>query len=293
MTSNNDLRARLAFLEQELKSKIARVTKSASTKPTDLQETGRSSEHGSSSSVALKNSTPILLVEKDLSKSNRKNFKWTAPEQNKNTNILGLKSHIPPITSNAHTLLAYQAAGHDASIADKTLHRATDGKNSSNASSNWTNSSTGCKNGTSPAQTPTNVSLLLAKIRMINDEASRMCKNFSVNTKSSSLNNMKSPLSNTSNMKKSTKRKNSFKATWLLHKWTNSSVKSASKAASRRKSTSPKAPLDGKGRRDSTGKGKKKSWKKQDGDFLFVPIATHQYCMFFNKLGSCRSGSNW
>jgi hypothetical protein len=293
MTSNDDLRARLAFLEQELKNKIARVTQSASIKATNLLEAGRNKEYCCISSIVRKNSTHIPLAEKDLSKSTRKNFKWTAPDQDKNTTSLG-KGLIPPVTSNSHALLGYRAAGPDASIADKTVFNATDGKNSSNASSSWTNSSNACKNGTSPTQAPPNVSLLLAKIRMINEDASLMCKNFSINTKSSSLNNMNSPLSNTSVMKKRTKKKSAVKATKLSHKWTNSSVKSAPKPANRRKSTSPKSPLDDKGRRDSTGKGKKKkSWKKQDGDFTFIPIATHQYCMFFNKLGICRSGSNW
>lgn len=294
MTSNDDLRARLALLEQELKNKIARVTQSTLTKGANLQGARRNAEqHSGSSSIVEKNSSHILVIKKDLPNSTRKNFKWTAPTQMKNTELVSLKSHSSPISisSNSRTPVSNQATRPVASIAETTVVRTTDGKESS---LKVTNRIKGCKTGISPTQAPPNVSLLLAKIRMINEEASLLHESFSINTNSNSLNNTKSPLNKTSIMKKSTNRKSEVKASRLLHKWTSNSVKSATKAGNRRKDTSTKAPLDDKGRRDLGGKGKKKkSWKKQDGDFVFVPIATHQYCMFFNKLGSCRSGSNW
>jgi hypothetical protein len=292
MTSNDDLRARLAFLEQELKNKIARVTQTASTKASTLIGAARTAEHSGTSFVGRIKLVRNLHVEKDLSESTRKNFKWTAPDQNKNTTSVAMNSQTSPVTSNSYTLERTQSARPVAFITETTL--ANNVKNGSNGSFNWTNSSNGSKNGASPAQATPNVTLLLAKIRMINEEASLMCKNFSINTNSSSLDNMKSPLNTTPIMKKGKKRKSEVKASRLLHKWTNSSAKSATKAVNRRKSPLPKALLDDKGLRESTNNGKKKkSWKKQDGDFIFVPIATHQYCMFFNKLGSCRSGSNW
>ena len=302
MSTNDDLRARLAFLEQELKNKIARVTQTSTTKVRHM--TGAKQITEQSNGSLTKKSSPNQLLVKNSSKPIQKNFKWTAPKQDKSTNLVthALKSHNPTssppaadaLKSHAHPLVTKQSSRSDNSIADTTSIRATGLLSGTSSSSTSNNGPNGSKNSSTQAQAPPNISLLLAKIRMINEEASLMYKNLSINNTSSTPSSMKSPLRNTLVAKKSKKKKSDVKASRLLHKWTSSSVSSATKPANRRKSASTKATNIDKGRRDSTGKGKKKkSWRKEDGDFIFVPIATHQYCMFFNKLGSCRSGSNW
>lgn len=292
ISSSTELRARLAIMEQKLRDNISNMARSAAMRGTTVASNEQRKVNSSASDIATK-----VAVEQQPSEQNRnenqatigtkkhvpisiaKSFKWTAPVQNSGV----IKSPSPKKMETSSLTSQSILPG----ATTKVLH-----SNKSTSSQ-----SPSCKlvltSPTSAKFTPPKISGLLARIKSVNKEVAISYSevfngrsNGSGPTNSSS-NSWSTPvaLAKLPKSKKSTVSKKTLKN---VHKWESSSMKRKRKELPVKKSRS-----EDLGKSTVKSKKKKRCWNKKDGDFTFIPIATHQYCMFFNKFGSCRSGSSW
>ena len=299
ISSSTELRARLAIMEQKLRSDISNMARSAAMRGTTVaandQKRGNSTASDTATKVAVdkqpseqnrdKNQATIGTKKHEIvSKSIAKSFKWTAPVQ-----ISGVSKSPSPRKMETSSLTSQSILP---GAITKVLHSNKSTSIQSPICKSVLTSPISAK-FTSPNNDASKISGLLARIKSVNEEVA-----ISYSEVFSGRSNGSGPTNSSSNswttpvaaaiLPKSKKSTVSKKTVKNVHKWESSIVKRKRK----------ELPLK-KGRSEDleklTGKSKKKKtcWNKKDGDFTFIPIATHQYCMFFNKFGSCRSGSSW
>ena len=297
ISSNAELRARLAIMEQKLRSNISNMARSAAMRSTTLTSNAQKRGNSSGSEVPAKviaeqqpsqqkwekqQATTETKKYEGLSKPDGKSFKWTAPVSN--SGVIGSPSvkRVASITVTSPAILP----GAIEKVSNMTMS---------------TQSSTSKLGLTPPipkkisslTNDASKFSGLLARIRSVNAEvANSYSEVFSGRSSGSGSTNSSSNSWTTPDASKKllkTKKSPVSKvARSNIHKWESSSVKRKRKDIPVKRSRTEDVEK-------SAGKNKKKKrcWNKKEGDFTFIPIATHQYCMFFNKFGSCRSGSSW
>lgn len=299
ISSGTELRARLAIMEQKLRSNISNMARSAAMRSTTVASNYQKRGNSTASVIAAE-----VAVEKQPSEQNRdrfqatigakkheivsksipKSFKWTAPLQ-----ITGVSKSPSPKKMETLSLTSQSILP---GATTEVLHSNKSTSIRSPSGKLVLTSPTSAK-FTSPNNDASKISGLLARIKSVNEEvAISYSEVFSGRSKgsgptNSSSNSWTTPVAS-SKLPKSKKPTVSKKTMKNVHKWESSSVKRKRKELPLKKGRSEDLEK-------STGKSKKKKtrWNKKDGDFTFIPIATHQYCMFFNKFGSCRSGSSW
>jgi hypothetical protein len=296
ISSSTELRARLAIMEQKLRSNISNMARSAAMRSTTVASNDQKRGNSTASAIAAE-----VAVEKQPSEQNRdkiqatigakkheivsksiaKSFKWTAPLQNTGVSKSPSPKKMETLPLTSQSILP--------GATTKVLHTNKSTSIQSPSCKLVLASPTSSKFA-SPDNDASKISGLLARIKSVNEEvAISYIEVFSGRSKgsrptNSSSNSWTTPVA-AAKLPKSKKSTVSKKTLNNVHKWESSSVKRKRKDKKSRSEDLEK----------STGKSKKKKtcWNKKDGDFTFIPIATHQYCMFFNKFGSCRSGSSW